>query len=357
MNNIMEMDWYNKLLKIKDIKNALLDEESYKIFNARLGYTFTRNLENFERIVRDVNKEWRCLELEEKLQNQDGKLIIYGCGSDGIAIKKVLGLCHIPLFAWCDREKSGQKIDNINVLSVEECCENHQDAFIIIGSRKYRDEMYDILVKQEFPINNIIKPRHGLLVANCGNQYFDVFSPVKDEIFIDAGSYDGDTLLEYIKWSGKNHKKAYCMELQSDMVEKIKHKIEVNDIPNICIENKAAWSKTEDLYFVENDAGSGVRGAGKTYIKAIDIDSMVGDDKVTFIKMDIEGAELEALAGAQNTIKKHRPRLAICIYHKPSDIVLIADYILSLNPDYKFIIRHYASNMWETVLYAIDNKK
>lgn len=69
--------------------------------------------------------------------------------------------------------------------------------------------------------------------------------------------------------------------------------------------------------------------------------------------MDIEGSELKALEGAKATIMKNHPRLAICIYHKPMDVIEIPFYIQKLVPEYKFYIRHYASNMWETVLYAI----
>ena len=69
--------------------------------------------------------------------------------------------------------------------------------------------------------------------------------------------------------------------------------------------------------------------------------------------MDIEGSELEALKGAAETIKKWRPKLAISIYHKYEDIIEIPEYILSIVPDYSFYIRHYSSDIWETVLYAI----
>lgn len=87
-------------------------------------------------------------------------------------------------------------------------------------------------------------------------------------------------------------------------------------------------------------------------VQAIDIDSVVGDDKVTFIKMDVEGSELQSLKGAQKTIRKNRPRLAISVYHRPEDLVEIAEYILELNPEYQFILRQYNSNFWETILYA-----
>ena len=70
------------------------------------------------------------------------------------------------------------------------------------------------------------------------------------------------------------------------------------------------------------------------------------------MKMDIEGAELRALQGARETILRDKPRMAICIYHKRTDLYEIPQYLLSLVPEYRFKVRQYASNEWETILYA-----
>lgn len=71
--------------------------------------------------------------------------------------------------------------------------------------------------------------------------------------------------------------------------------------------------------------------------------------------MDIEGAELNALKGAEKTIIKYKPKLAICIYHSNQDMVLIAEYIHNLIPDYKIYIRQHSlyPSAAETVLYAL----
>jgi hypothetical protein len=82
------------------------------------------------------------------------------------------------------------------------------------------------------------------------------------------------------------------------------------------------------------------------------LDSII-DDKITFIKMDIEGAEYNAILGAHNTITKYRPKLAISIYHKPEDIWEIPSLILKMNPEYKLYLGHYSIAAAETVLYAI----
>ena len=106
------------------------------------------------------------------------------------------------------------------------------------------------------------------------------------------------------------------------------------------------------MHFAESEAGSCVAETGMSIIQGIALDEIVKDENITFIKMDIEGSELKALEGARNTIIRNKPKLAICIYHKPEDIIEVPFYLLSLVPEYKFYIRHYSSCLWETVLYA-----
>lgn len=91
----------------------------------------------------------------------------------------------------------------------------------------------------------------------------------------------------------------------------------------------------------------------ETYsISVVAMDSII-KEKVTYIKLDIEGAELEALKGAQEIIKRDKPKLAICIYHKKEDMVEIPYFIKQLVPEYRLFIRHYSNNECETVLYAV----
>lgn len=83
------------------------------------------------------------------------------------------------------------------------------------------------------------------------------------------------------------------------------------------------------------------------------LDEIAGDRRITFIKMDIEGAEKEALVGAQNIIRNQKPKLAISIYHKKEDIWELPALLLEMNPEYQFYLRHYSLREAETVLYAV----
>ena len=79
----------------------------------------------------------------------------------------------------------------------------------------------------------------------------------------------------------------------------------------------------------------------------------MGKEKATFIKMDIEGSELEALKGAKNQIMNYSPRLAICVYHKREDLITIPQYIKKLVPEYKLYLRAHFPYASELVIYGI----
>ena len=99
-------------------------------------------------------------------------------------------------------------------------------------------------------------------------------------------------------------------------------------------------------------SGSSISEDGSEKIETISLDEVLQGKRVTFIKMDIEGAEYNALIGCEKTIKKWKPRLAICVYHKSEDILEIPALLLKMNDDYKFALRQYDS--WDTsaILYA-----
>ena len=83
------------------------------------------------------------------------------------------------------------------------------------------------------------------------------------------------------------------------------------------------------------------------------IDEILQGEEATYIKMDVEGAELRALYGAEKTIRTYRPKLAVCMYHKPEDLVTIPQYIYSIRDDYRFYIRNHSPYGIEMVLYAV----
>lgn len=190
-------------------------------------------------------------------------------------------------------------------------------------------------------------------------QYFDedIMSFSENEIFIDCGAYDGDTVMQFmeaLKKSGiSGYSKITAFEADPANVRKMEKNL--SGLTNIEIVPKGVSDKSEILTFSANGTtSSGVVSGAGTQIEVVPIDEAVNDGDVTFIKMDIEGSELKALMGAQKTIKRCRPKLAVCVYHKADDLMTIPQYIKSLVPDYRLYFRNYREEGTESVIYAID---
>lgn len=189
-------------------------------------------------------------------------------------------------------------------------------------------------------------------------QYFDedIFLPQENETFVDCGAYDGDSLLGFIDFLKKHNVSSYrkCFAFEPDEENYNKLVKNVSNFPDIKAFKIGTYCRKASLCFSDGkDTGSSIQSCGKTTIEVDTIDNIVNGEEVTYIKMDIEGAELDSLKGAKKTILKHRPKLAVCVYHKMDDLLTIANYLLSLHNDYKLYLRNYKMAGVETVLYAI----
>ena len=188
-------------------------------------------------------------------------------------------------------------------------------------------------------------------------QYFDpsVYTLQDEEVFIDCGAFQGETSESFIKQmeqNGKQYKKTYMIE--ADKVNAGVVRECFADKPGIKIIEAGVWDNDGKICFSQgNGTNSAISDDGGTVIDTVTIDRIVKDEHVTFIKMDIEGAELRALRGAKDVIERCRPKLAICVYHRPEDLFMIPQYIRSLYPGYKLYLRKYQPYGIETVLYAV----
>ena len=193
----------------------------------------------------------------------------------------------------------------------------------------------------------------------------------KDEVIIDCGAYKGDTLKKFVETYGPQLKrvysfecveesakelslamryirnKKYCPEMilmpyaLSDHEGKLKLAI-ANDLPaaSFVIENRE-FAKN---HFYQSDC---------VEVDVTTLDKVISEDeKVTLIKMDIEGSEYSALHGAEGIIKRCKPKLAISIYHCGEDYYRIPLYLKSIVPEYKFAVRHHKKNHVDTDLYC-----
>ena len=176
-----------------------------------------------------------------------------------------------------------------------------------------------------------------------------------DGIFIDAGCYDLGTAQEYREWNLNKESEIISFEPDVESFRRCDQILSKIGDKHIHILPKGVWHCDARLQFsVESNGKTKVTesGEGSTF-EVVSIDNIVREKKCSFIKMDIEGVELEALRGAEKTIKRDRPVLAISIYHKPEDIFEIPMLILEMSSKYQLYIRHHSTTASETILYAI----
>ena len=191
-------------------------------------------------------------------------------------------------------------------------------------------------------------------------QYFakDIISFIDEEYFCDCGSFDGDTLEIFESITGGKYQKYFAIEADTYTYESLKEKISKNKYDKVKALNFACWDTPTKLRFESQQTAGHVTEDGKQVIAAETLDNILENEKVTFIKMDIEGAEERALIGAEKTIREQTPILAICLYHGLEDYYKLPLLMKKYNSEYNLYIRHYMDLVdSETVCYAIPKER
>lgn len=190
-------------------------------------------------------------------------------------------------------------------------------------------------------------------------QYFDeeLIHYASCDVFLDCGSYIGDTVEYYRKWSSNSFRKVYAFEADGANYEVLKEKYK--DDTRIQPVECGLWDEVGKGRFHNVGSGSGaITGDGCIEINTDTIDHIVGGERVDFIKMDIEGAEYNALVGGRRTIERDMPTLMISAYHHCDDFIRIPLLIKSICPQYQLYFRHYRKMpVQETVCYAIPRRR
>ena len=245
--------------------------------------------------------------------------------------------------------------------NMEGFCRN-TETLTPLNTDKVRNLFYDEISKDVF--TKIIDK------YNQGNSDFsDVYSRetmyfndlflndmIQDEVYVDAGVHTVHTIIDFIFFTKGQYKKIYAFEPDA-----VSYSLLSKDIPyikNVVLTECGLSDNDGEVFFDARGNGSSEiiadekNAAGEvSKIKVVKLDTFL-QEVPTFIKMDIEGAEYAALVGASETIKKHKPKLAISLYHKASDLIEIPLLLHNLVPEYKFYLKHHMTNNYETVLYA-----
>lgn len=348
---------------IQNINKAyhlLEDEESRDIYINRLNYLITEDYKFLDHIItRSVpdlveNLHQRTLDFIASLP-KERPIILYGAGTDGI--EKLHYFENDARFiGFCDRDVEKQKngIHGYPVISPDALIQK-KEISIVISTRRCLKAIEQFLLENGVNRNCIYNLSNVMIDIEPGQYFNPDFIKYEDrEILIDAGCFDLWTA-RYMKDYCSTLHKVYAFEPDPENYQRCLRNKVLFDKEIVEIVPYATWSSKTQLFFdASSDGSSHIVNNGQICVETIPIDEAVDpNDRITFIKMDVEGAELESLKGAKETILRCKPKLAICIYHKPEDLTEIPLYIKSLVPEYKLYIRHHSNSTAETVLYAI----
>jgi FkbM family methyltransferase len=321
-----------------------------------------KHLREEQRISNKRNDSRESAKWEALLANSelcDRGVVLFGAGKNMNYCLDDMAESGVSVRAVCDSdgsktglEKSGYTIKDPSTAIVE-----HGGIPIVVTPTdgRHKQEILTYLANEGIPRESVLEYN----MMNDGNkQYFgpEFMQPAPEEFYIDAGCYDGKTILDFFEFTG-GEGKVYGFEPDPTCYGNTLDAISTLDGCDVTLFPKGLWSVAGTQRFSSKPevAGSNINDGGDIRIDTVALDDIVGEsDRITMVKMDIEGAELDALKGGARAIRSNAPRLAISIYHKPEDIVEIPLFILSLNPGYKFYIRHHVP--WlnnETILYAI----
>jgi FkbM family methyltransferase len=191
---------------------------------------------------------------------------------------------------------------------------------------------------------------------NLWEQYLpeDLATPPKNLRMVDLGACQGENLEYFIK-SGRTFELCIMLEPDEENLQILRTRVRSLGLKDLIILQLAAWSSTEILNFdFTANGSSSISDQNNGMVFGIILDDLLKMTPINYIKMDIEGAELAALKGSEKIIKRDLPHLAISVYHKPSDLWEIGLYLsLTYESKYKFFIRNYGHQTFDTVLYAI----
>ena len=316
----------------------------------------------------------------QKLKETTRPVVLYGMGNGAEIMMKQLEKCGVSVsgFFASDGFVRGQSFKGFKVMTFNEAKEKFPDMIALVSFGTQRKEVIENILSldcefyaPEVPVvgddvftlefaknhKEEIESAYSLLadeksrtvfeeiisfkldgkvshLINCQSEdALELFDFSENENYLDAGAYNGDTVLEFIN-KAKKYESITAIEPDIKNFKKLQKNTE--NLENITLINKVLSEKSGKVKF-STAGGRNSRVGGESEILSTSIDDLQRD--FTFIKFDVEGQELSAIKGGINTIKK-RPKMLISAYHRSEDIFAIPLAVNEINPEYRIYLRH-----------------
>lgn len=359
---------YSFVQRTRECYQRLQDGLSRDIFEARLVLDYNPSPANTAGLVA-LSEQRKWMEaLEERIPailqaagEAPRKLVLYGTNVTGQAIAARLAERGVDFYGFCGR-RAGEFPGGLMgkpVISPERLFESPEEFCVIVAACESADEIAGILRERGFPQERILfnfKPA-GLE----DHQYFE-FPELfpRGTAFVDGGCLNCRTSYQFVDWCDGAYSKIFAFEPDPVSAAICRKNLSVRAIRDFRLieaglsDHAGTAAFRTGLYncshFVEGDSGE----ENVVTLPLATVDETAGAERVGFIKMDIEGAEYDALQGARGVIVRDKPLLALSAYHRAGDMLVLMDYLHTLVPEYRFWLRHYSAGLADTVLYAAE---
>jgi FkbM family methyltransferase len=226
-------------------------------------------------------------------------------------------------------------------------------CYALLGDEASRNELCEQLQWRYWLDYSALSPGN-----DARNTYFppELITPSADEVFVDCGSFDGDTIRIFAKrWQGR-FRQAFAFEPDPANRSALDANVQAAGLSDrVTVMPYAVGNENGPISFsFTSTAGSHrVAESSAPAVECRRLDDIAWPAPPTYIKMDIESAEPDALRGAAELLRKQQPVLAICTYHRYQHLWEIPNLIHSISGDYKLFLRRYAEESWEGVCYAV----
>jgi FkbM family methyltransferase len=193
-------------------------------------------------------------------------------------------------------------------------------------------------------------------------QYFetDLFSLGSREVFIDGGAYIGDTVEQFLAVVGGRFARVIAAEPDEGNYAKLvacAAALPDGAGARVSPRKVALGARHDFVRFDATGTAASVVGQGSQTVEAIALDDLTFELPPTLVKLDVEGAELDALEGARRLIARDRPVLAVCAYHRQDHLWRVPAALHALVPDYRLHLRSYGSECFDLVCYAVPPER
>ncbi len=333
---------------IHNVYTHIHEKLSKEIFEDRLMYSLTNDYYYIRRLITRRKEGTFFVDYLKRVQ-ENSPIYIYGAGINGTRVVSIYP--DINWGGYIDKNKrgciNGLKIYDLNQFS------RIKDSYCLISNSVNPNEIVEEL-KTNFGLvdNRIIVLRD---FNNDNDIYFEeiIINRLNNMkgCFVDIGSYDGGDSLRFLKITNYSVP-IIAIEADPENYSVCSRKLSGYENVRVLQLGLSDFSG-EKCFGATGTSSARFKENGSKKVRVETLDSVCDGEDISFIKMDIEGAEEEALLGAKEVITKNKRILAISIYHRRKDIWILPKLILDMYDSYEFYLRHYTVGTSDTVLYAI----